>query len=70
MRALDGAFERMRQRVPLDALTRALARGDARMSNELIAKVDFEDALEPAAEILKDLFARGGKVGAEEVRGD
>lgn len=61
-RALDGAFERMRERLPMEALTEALARGDARKAGELIDGVDFADALTPAAEILKDTFTRGGKV--------
>lgn len=68
-RALDGAFTRMRSRVPIAQIEAALERGDARMAGELIDRTNFADALEPTAEILKDTFVRGGKVGAEEVQG-
>ncbi len=66
-RAYGTAVERLRGRVPVGALERVLARGDARLARELIDKIDVEDALEPVAEIIKDTLARGGRVGAEEV---
>jgi hypothetical protein len=66
-RALGQAFERMRSRVPVGQLERALARGDLRAAGVLIDAADFEDALEPAAQILADAVIRGGKAGAEEL---
>ena len=67
IRALGAAFERLRERVPVSELERAFARGDARMAGAVIDRIDVADALAPVAEILRDAFARGGKVGAEEV---
>lgn len=66
-RTLGPAFEKMRAKIPLEALEKALARGDARIAGQLIDRMDFADPLQPAGEILKDAVTRGGKIGAEDV---
>lgn len=68
VRALGGAFDRMRERLPVEGLEHALARGDLRVANDIVHHVDFADALEPAAQILFDAVIRGGKREAEGMR--
>lgn len=69
VRALGSAFERIRTQLDVSALERRLRQGDARLIAEQIDRLFIEDALQPAVEIMKDAFVRGGKGGAEEVSG-
>jgi len=67
-RAFVLAMQRLRSRIPLEALARAISGADVRAASTVIDSFDVEDALEPSAEILRDAFLKGGKVGAEDVR--
>lgn len=65
---LKRAFERSRNRMNLDALTRAIANKSVKLAMKLITEDVLEDALTPAGRIIFDAFMEGGKIGAKEVR--
>jgi len=67
-RALVLAMQRLRSRIPLEALARAISGADVRAASTVVENFDIEDALEPSGEILRDAFMKGGKFGAEDVR--
>ena len=64
-RALVRASKILRDRTPIVDLANALAEGDVRAAEAVLTRVGFEDALVPSGAIVKDAFARGGRVGAE-----
>lgn len=67
-RAQLRAAERIRSRLPIAALEAAIRDRDLRTARRLLEETDFEDAHTPDAEILRDAWLRGGKVGAGLVR--
>ena len=67
-RAIALAMQRLRSRIPLEVLARAISSADARMAANAIGLIDVEDVLKPSGEILRDAFMKGGKVGAQDVR--
>jgi hypothetical protein len=67
-RALVLAMQRLRDRLPLEALERAVSAGDVRYASMVVDTIDVEDVLEPSGEILRDAFLKGGKLGAEDVK--
>lgn len=67
VRALELYAKRLARRIPIREIERALKAGDVRAIDELLNKVDFEDALEPSTRILTDAFVKGGKLTAKEI---
>lgn len=66
-RGFSLALQRLRERIPVAALERALAAGDVAAAAALIARVDVEDAFIPSGEIVADAVVRGGKIAAEDM---
>jgi hypothetical protein len=66
-RALVRHADRLRRRVPVRELVRAIELGDARRADAVLSDELFEDALEPSAAILADAFVRAAELTAEEL---
>lgn len=66
-RAVRRSAERLRRRLPMDRLEDALASGDVRQVDALLDEVDWADAYEPGAAIIRDAFVRGGRIGVEDL---
>jgi len=66
-RALQKALLKLRGRVSVDALAAALKAGNVRRAVAVLSRAAVEDALSPVAQIKRDAFVRGGKLGAAAV---
>jgi hypothetical protein len=66
-RAFMLALARLRARVPVGEIADRIKAGDMRAVDEIITRLDIEDAFQPAAEIVRDAVLRGGKIAAEEM---
>jgi hypothetical protein len=65
-RAVVLAADRVRERLPMRELERAIVRKDLRAFDDVLNAIDFPDAYLPSAEILKETVVRGGKVADTE----
>jgi hypothetical protein len=58
------AMRRLRSRVTLEQLVRAIRLGDTHP----IPQATIKTLLEPAAQVIRDAVRQGGRIGAEKVR--
>jgi hypothetical protein len=66
-RAFQRSADRMRSRISLAKLEDALASGRVDRVMALVDGAGLDDALAPVAEILRDSFLRGGRLGADKL---